>query len=137
MRASCNEAHTQEHTQHTHSTNKNKNNNNNENNKNNEHNKNGKDQNRVFQYDENRPEHSHGILDFVFTKLGHEAFSPTTPSFSTSISTSSRKNNSTPISILKGMKIRYTFYQTFFSFFLFCFLEFFLFSNNHSNLLLY
>ena len=94
MRASCNETHTQEH---SHSTYENENKNDD---------KKGSDRNRVFQYDENRPEHSHGILDFVFTKLGHEAFSPSTTSFSTSISTSSRKNNSTstPISILKGMK---------------------------------
>ena len=115
MRASCSETHTQ---QHSHSTHEDKNANygynqneeenydNNYSNKNSKFNKLENFENRVFQCDENRPEHSHGILDFVFTKLGQEAFSPTTTSFSTSSSLSvSRKNNSTPISILKGMKL--------------------------------
>ena len=102
MRASCSDTRTQKQT-HTPHENENEYDHNNENG-----NKNKSDKNRVFQYDENRPEHSHGILDFVFTKLGHEAFSPASTSTSTSTSTSSstlfRKNNSTPISILKGTK---------------------------------
>ena len=120
MRASCSETHTQEHTHSTHeNSNTNYNNNDNNNNKdekenynninsnkNSKFNKYENFENRVFQCDENRPEHSHGILDFVFTKLGHEAFSPNTTSFSTSSSFSVlRKNNSTPISILKGIKL--------------------------------
>ena len=105
MRASCSDTHTQHH---THSTHENTNYNSTQNEKGSyDNNNNSKNfENRVFQCDENRPEHSHGILDFVFTKLGHEAFSPTTTSFSTSSSFStSRKNNSTPISILKGVKL--------------------------------
>jgi hypothetical protein len=120
MRASCSETHTQQHTHSTHEDNneykntnynykqnENENYNNNNSNKNSKFNKYENFENRVFQCDENRPEHSHGILDFVFTKLGHEAFAPTTTSFSTSSSSFSvsRKNNSTPISILKGMKL--------------------------------
>ena len=116
MRASYSDTHTQQHTDNTHeNTNTNYNNNDNNNkkenynninsNKNSKFNKYENFENRVFQCDENRPEHSHGILDFVFTKLGHEAFSPTTTSLSTSSSSFSvsRKNNSTPISILKGI----------------------------------
>ena len=100
MRASCSDTHTQKQTLTPH---ENENENENEH-KNRNENKNESDKNRVFQYDENRPEHSHGILDFVFTKLGHEAFSPASTSTSTSSSTLIRKNNSTPISILKGTK---------------------------------
>jgi hypothetical protein len=122
MRASCSGTHTQ---QHTHSTHENKNTNyssnqnesekddynNNNSNKNSKFNKYENFENRIFQCDENRPEHSHGILDFVFTKLGHEAFSPTTTAFSSSSSFSvSRKNNSTPISILKGMKLLFQYF---------------------------